>query len=71
MYRVTNGKIERASQVLTHFMLANTVIMMLLPLVFSVVNIYFLDAGEESYFVFFSTWLVFTMKVIVAHIYLW
>lgn len=58
LYKAANEKIERTSQAFIHFMLVNTTILMLVPLFISVLNFYCLDAGKESFFLFFPTWFV-------------
>lgn len=62
VYKSTNNKIERSIEIFAHAMYTTVVIIMLPSLLYTVVNFYLLDAGRESFFLFYPTWFVFTIK---------
>lgn len=62
-YKNANETIERYTKIFTSILFVNTVILLLPPLVYSMVNYYFLDTGKESFFLFFPAWFVLTIEI--------
>lgn len=58
VYITANEQIELISELFVYFMLVNAMMDLIPPLLYSFFEYYFLDAGEESFFLFFRAWLV-------------
>lgn len=60
-YKDANEKIERFTQFFAYITVVATNILVLPSIFYTVVSYYFLDAGEESFFLFSPTWFVIEM----------
>lgn len=58
VYKHTNEKIEQLTQFVAITLMVANVVFLLPALLYTSVNYYILDAGTESFFLFFPTWLV-------------
>lgn len=62
-YRAVVVKIERLTEFFACAVFTSIVIFMAFPLIYTIVHFNFLDAGKDSFFVFFPTWFVFAVEI--------
>lgn len=62
LYRDTNRKIERITKYITNAVITSNSIFVPLPLVYTIVNYYFLDSGKDSFYLISSAWFVHLPK---------
>lgn len=71
VYQNANENIERISELFANSIFVMAILIVLLPLIYTTINYYFLDSGAESFLLFFPAWLPFEWKAPFGYLVAW